>query len=391
MVRALLILLLCLAPTAWAQHEHGHGQTSLPLAVSAVFDAEGRLWRAEVRAGQVWLVRSTDQGRSFTAPVAVNAQPESIAADGENRPKLVVAGQRVYVSWTQSLDQPYTGNVRFARSLDGGQTFSAPVTVNDDHARISHRFDALIVDGHGRIHLMWLDKRDAAAAQARGDRYAGAALYHAVSDDGGASFGANRRLAANSCECCRIVSALDRDGVPLVFWRHIYGRNVRDHALLKLDGTSEPVRVSFDQWAVDACPHHGPTLSVGADGMRHLAWFNNGPERHGLFYARMQPDGRLLPPVSFGNYEAQAGHASVFALGERVVLAWKEFDGERAVVRVMVSPDGGRTWGTPRRAADTAGASDHPLLVSDGAAVYLSWNTADDGFRLLPILPESQS
>lgn len=386
MVRALLALALWAAAVAWAQHDHGSSKPGL--AVSAAFDDAGRLWRAEARAGHVWLSQSEDKGRSFSPPVAVNAAPENIAADGENRPKIAVAGQRVYVSWTQSLDKPYTGNVRFSRSLDGGKTFSGPVTVNDDHALISHRFDSLLVDGQGRIHLVWLDKRDARAAQASGTPYAGAALYHAVSEDGGQTFGANRKLAAHSCECCRVVTALDRDGQPLVFWRHIFGRNVRDHALLKLDGRSEPVRISYDQWEVDACPHHGPALAVAGDGARHLAWFNNAPARHGLFYARMEADGTLSRPLSFGDYDAQAAHPSVLAVGGRVVLAWKEFDGERAVVRAMLSADGGRSWQAPRRVADAAGASDHPLLIADGEVPYLSWNTAQEGYRLLPLALE---
>ena len=35
--------------------------------------------------------------------------------------------------------------------------------------------------------------------------------------------------------------------------------------------------------------------------------------------------------------------------------------------------------------ASTTDASDHPLLVSDGQATYLSWMTKADGYRLLPI------
>lgn len=385
MVRMLLILLLCLSAPAWAQHG-GHRPAKPALGMTVHVDAQGRLWRAEARAGQVWVSHSDDRGRSFSAPVAVNAVPEKVAADGENRPKIVVGPERqVYVSWTQSLDKPYTGHVRFARSLDGGKTFSAPVIVNDDRNVISHRFESLLLDGQGRIHLVWLDKRDAAAAQARGKQYAGAALYHAVSGDGGQSFGVNRRLADNSCECCRVASALDVDGVPLVFWRHIFGSNERDHALLKLDTQAEPVRVSHDRWKIDACPHHGPALAVAPDGARHLAWFNNAPARHGLFYARMEADGRMAPPLSFGNYAAQAAHPSVAVAGETLALAWKEFDGARASVWVMASADGGRSWQAPRRLADTAGPSDHPQLVTDRGGVHLSWNTAQEGYRLLPL------
>lgn len=384
MVRALLILLLCLAAPAWAQHG-GHRPAKPALGMTVHFDAQGRLWRAEARDGQVWVSHSDDRGRSFSTPVAVNAVPEKVAADGENRPKIVVGPARqVYVSWTQSLDKPYTGHVRFARSLDGGRSFSEPIIVNDNRDLISHRFESLLLDGSGRIHLVWLDKRDA-AAQAGGKKYAGAALYHAASDDSGRSFGVNRRLAANSCECCRVATARDADGVPLVFWRHIFGSNERDHALLKLDGQSDLVRVSRDLWKIDACPHHGPALAVAPDGARHLAWFNNSPARHGLFYARMEADGRLAPPLSFGNYAAQAAHPSVAAVGEAVTLAWKEFDGARASVWAMTSADGGRTWLPPRRLADTAGPSDHPQLVTEGVAAYLSWNTAQEGYRLLPL------
>jgi hypothetical protein len=173
--------------------------------------------------------------------------------------------------------------------------------------------------------------------------------------------------------------------VPLVFWRHIFGRNVRDHALLKLDDKSTLMRVSHDQWAVDACPHHGPAISVARDGIRHLAWYNNAPERHGLFYAHMTPDGRLAQPLAFGSFAAQAAHPSVIALGARVVLAWKEFDGERSVIQAMTSSDSGKSWGTPRRIAASAGASDHPMLVADDTGTYLSWNTAREGHRLWPI------
>ncbi|MDO9466566.1 MAG: sialidase family protein [Thiobacillus sp.] len=384
MVKTLLILLLCLAAPAWAQHDHRPAKPALGMSVH--FDTQGRLWRAEAREGRVWVSHSDDRGRSFSAPVAVNAVPEKVAADGENRPKIVVGPARqVYVSWTQSLDKPYTGHVRFARSLDGGRSFSEPIIVNDNRDLISHRFESLLLDGSGRIHLAWLDKRDAVAAQAGGKKYAGAALYHAVSDDGGRSFGVNRRLAANSCECCRVMTVRDVDGVPLVFWRHIFGSNERDHALLKLDGTSELVRVSHDLWKVDACPHHGPGLAVAPDGARHLAWFNNGPARHGLFYARMEADGRQAPPMPFGNYAAQAAHPSVAAVGAAVALAWKEFDGTRASAWVMSSADGGRSWQAPRRLAETAGPSDQPLLVTEGASVYLSWNTAQEGYRLLPL------
>ncbi|MBZ0096899.1 MAG: glycoside hydrolase [Sulfuricella sp.] len=359
------------------------------LAVGATFDRRGWLWLAKVENGYLFISRSEDKGKTFGPAVKVNPVPENISADGENRPKIAVTSEgRIYVAYTSSLEKPFSGHIRFSRSTDGGTTFSEPITVNDNREVISHRFEAMAVDSRGQITLAWLDKRDQSAAQQQGQAYTGAAVYYSVSADGGASFGPNRKLADNSCECCRVAMALDNDETPVIFWRHVYGKNVRDHALARLDGKSQPVRVSHDQWEVDACPHHGPAISIADDGAYHLVWFDNGPQLHGLFYASSADQGETFSaPLNFGNFEAQAGHPHVLSFGKAVHVVWKEFDGQNSVIMGMSSADGGKSWSLPRRIAATAGASDHPLLIADGTQPYLSWNTAREGLRLIGMEP----
>ena len=68
-----------------------------------------------------------------------------------------------------------------------------------------------------------------------------------------------------------------------------------------------------------------------------------------------------------------------------VWLAWKEFDGEVAVVNVMQSRDDGMTWSAVRAIARTKDASDHPLLIANGERVYLSWLTHKEGYRLIAL------
>ncbi|MDP1942086.1 MAG: sialidase family protein, partial [Gallionella sp.] len=103
-------------------------QTSLArqsLAATATFDAQGRLWLASVQDGHVTVSHSGDLGKTFSAPVVVNPQAEFIAADGENRPKILLAANgHIYISYTRSMETPFAGNVRFSRSVDGGKTFS---------------------------------------------------------------------------------------------------------------------------------------------------------------------------------------------------------------------------------------------------------------------------
>ncbi|MCK9200936.1 MAG: glycoside hydrolase [Gallionella sp.] len=395
MKKTLLLLLFaaCIGP-AQADSPPAHDMTQMwqamlakpAMAVAAAFDEDGRLWRAQVRDGHLWVSRSDNAGANYGEPVRVNAEPEAIAADGENRPKLVAKGGVLYVSWTRSLDKPMTGDIRFSRSSDGGRSFSVPVTVNDNREIISHRFDAMTVNAKGQVYIAWLDKRDLNEARKAGKEYAGAALYYAVSDDGGKRFRRNVKVADHTCECCRTAMALDTDGVPVVAWRHVYDGNIRDHAIVKLDGKATMARLGQENWNVAACPHHGPSISIAKDGAYHAAWFSNAPEKRGLFYAYSTDRGKTFStPLNFGKPAVQAAHPAVLSLGERVHLAWKEFDGEHTRIVAMSSGDGGKNknWSVPVSLASTADASDSPLLIERKGRVYLSWNTKNEGHRVI--------
>lgn len=362
------------------------------LAPTAIFDANGRLWVVWALGGHVYLSYSDDQGASFSAPVPVNRVPERVAADGENRPKVIIGPAReIFVSWTMRLPKPYSGDVRFARSTDGGNSFSLPLTINDNRDLTSHRFESLGINARGELFLAWLDKRDQVAKAKAGEPYRGAALYYTVSTDGGVSFRPNRKIADHTCECCRTAMAFDPTGNPVIAWRHVFEDNIRDHAVTRLSGFEPgPVqRLSFDQWQIDACPHHGPAIDIAKDGTWHTVWFNNAPQRHGLFYAQATANGTTLStPLPFGRYDAGAAHPDVLVLNERVYLAWKEFNGTQTEVLVMQSHDGGKTWSQPSIAATAAGASDHPFLIADGRQSYLVWHRRGLTYQPIPLAAE---
>jgi hypothetical protein len=367
---------------------HGHHRGAA-LGTGAAVDPDGRLWIAQLDgSGEAMLavniiLRSTvDGGKTWSEPIGVLRAPEPIEASGESRPKLAFGPRgEIYISYTRPLAKPYTGDIRFVRSLDGGRTFSEPVIVQRDRAVRTHRFDSLIVDRQGRVFVAWIDKRDAEAARAARVPYAGAGLYYAVSSDRGASFGPDVRAAEHTCECCRIALAVDPAGRVTALWRHVFAPNVRDHASVVLppEGTpSAPRRASFDEWHIDACPHHGPALAFAPDGTRHQVWFDAPDDDGGVFYAAFT-DGRMGKPARLGSPTAE--HGDVVAFGTSVLLAWKEFDGESTVVRTRYSADGGRNW-TAATPFATRGSSDHVHLVHDRNRAWLVWRTAIEGVRV---------
>ncbi len=363
---------------AWAERL----AVARPLAVGATLDAQGRLWLARVENRRLSVFRSEDGGRSFEPPVAITAEAEVIAADGESRPKIAVADDgAVHVSWTQSLGKPMSGHIRYARSTDGGRTFSTPVILNDDRQIVSHRFDALAVDGQ-RVAAVWLDARRRDGKAVKGSPATGVGLYAAISDDGGASFGPNRKVADHSCQCCRTALVWTAAG-PLVFWRHVFGKNIRDFAIADLDGGAVR-RVTDDEWELDGCPHHGGGIAADKRGNLHIAWYTNGKTRQGIFYRRIGADG-MSAPMPLGDAARQAGHPDVAADGSRVLIVWREFDGKQFSAWSMLSRDAGASWSAARKQAESAQAADYVVPLIDQRQAVLVWNTAAEGLRVLTI------
>lgn len=386
-VLASLLLVCLVAPCALAADAMpgmAKGKPRPELGASAVFAADGSLLAAAKQGEHVMLYRSTDEGKSWSAPTTVNAQPEAISADGENRPKIAIAADGgVLVSWTHPLAKPYSGEIRLARS-DDGKRFAEPVTAHRDRAEITHRFESLLVADDGRVVLAWIDKRDLEAAKAAKKEYRGAAIYAAVSNDGGKSFQPEQKIADHSCECCRIGIAGDTDGAPLVMWRHVFAPNERDHAITRLTAAGKPekvLRATYDRWQLDGCPHHGPSLAVAPDGVRHAVWFDQKDGEGRVFYGRLprreggQAEG--LRPVGGPHAE----HADLALAGQRLALVWKEFDGQQVRLRAEISEDDGHSF-RPLELATTAGASDQPRALRRGDALYAFWHTEKEGMRL---------
>jgi len=356
------------------------------LAISAAADPQGDIWVVGLNQDRVslYLRRVIRAGRiSSEPPREVPLAGDKVSADGENRPKLVFGEPWLGITYTQPLSRPYTGEIRMIRSEDAGQTFSAPFTLHRDRQVITHRFESVILDAAGTMHTFWIDKRDQERIRAErglshqelGRHYRGAAIYRNESLDGGKTFGPDTKVADYSCECCRIALSLDPNGKPVAMWRHVFEPNIRDHAFWGL-ASQTMTRASFDDWRLDACPHHGPALAPQGKQGFHAVWFGEKSGkpavRYGQLDLRGQPvhEPRELPDPS-------AEHADIVANAETVVISWRGFDGKRTHWRVWRSRDGGRTF-EQRLLGSTTLDNDYPILISrQGREVWGLWNKAD--------------
>ncbi len=374
----LLSLSACTGGAWFGQEAAGGGRSSgASLYATSGFGPDGRLWRVTPEARTVTVAYSDDEGASFSTPVSLSAEAQSPRAAPDDRPSIAVDKQgRVHVTYYAA--GPAGWVLYYSFSGDGGRSFSPPQALTGARSAVRHHQDILAASPAGPVYLFGYTERGAA----------GASLLYTTADQPEAMHLPDRPIQEGMCECCRIAVDFDPAGRPVLFTRMIYPGSVRDHGLIAMGpgGNWQASRVTQDDWELQACPEHGPALAIAQDGRYHITWFTQGRARKGLFYAHSDDGGRgFSAPVAYGDNKALAGHGNVLAVGERVVLVWKEFDGHTSRVMVRQSRDRGQTWSAPTELASSPGASDHPFLLGKGGRVFLSWNLSDRPYRLIPI------
>jgi hypothetical protein len=140
------------------------------------YDSDAQQWESDV-----YVAKSTDGGASFGTNVEV-----SDGAGFQYKSAIGVGSSgNVYVAWTDFRSDA-SGDVYFARSVDGGASFSANIPVNTT-TTAAQVYPELAIDADETIYIVWLDDR----------RYAESAsdIYMARSANLGLSFDPGIRVS----------------------------------------------------------------------------------------------------------------------------------------------------------------------------------------------------
>lgn len=353
--------------------------------VAVSFATDGRLWRLVPTKNAVYVDYSDDNGGSFQHPKKINPVSENINVWPENPPAIKVSQSgKIYLIYYADVQQKAT--IFFSFSDDNGKTFSTPVLVSD-HAATDRSYmgKMLVTDDH--VYLFWHDMRDVQLNENLGSSVL--SLFFATTEFSGDKKFINRKVSDGICSCCRTAVDLSPEGLPVLLARMVFKGGIRDHALIKMEEDNEwskPLRITQDQWQIEACPEHGPALSIDDEGRSHFVWFTLGSNNKGIFYAHTDDFGKNVSTSrQLGNKKYLPSHPVVKAIGQRVVLAWKEFDGNLASIVVKESNDRGETWKREKKLLVAGGESGHPDLLAKGEKIFLSWTSKDKGHQLIKV------
>lgn len=283
---------------------------------------------------------------SAARPIVSDATVAPNALDG---PQLALDGQgAAYAVWTDGH-----GGARWAKSLDGGTTWSTAEAWSKNGAEVEKFSLARLA--HGELLAAWLD--------GRGRISGGKAqqLYTRVVDD--PRHAPDELVDPSVCDCCPTALAAFLDGGALVAYRGRTDEEVRDVHLARLrNGKWGGPRVPApDDWRINSCPVNGPRLAI--DGSRVAAAWFTGADNDPRVLVTFSPDAgnRWLMPLRVDQGKP-VGHVDLVILRDgAVVVTWLESDGSIWLHRI--TPDFSATRPILLAGAGDAALSGAPRLL----------------------------
>jgi hypothetical protein len=265
--------------------------------------------------------KSTDEGATFGAPVTVSASANDVMLD-KPLARDAVTG-RLHLLYGRSIDVGATNAILLHRySDDEGATWSAEHVIDDGSGHGSNRFYRVALNARNGVLFL------VHTSETNGVPFSTDGLWFARSTDGGATWTAIAKLYTTG-----IVNPIRPDCVDL------------------------------------------------PDGTLHLAWYDpgvaDGTAGGDVYYARSSDSGQTWPasPTKMTT-TTDYGRPNIAASGSTILMVvMKPFgSGINSDVVQFRSTDNGSTWAGPTTiATHTTGPLDHPWVVLTGQTAAVQW------------------
>jgi hypothetical protein len=257
--------------------------------------------------------RSTDGGQTFSPAIPVVVEGSRTAGLEYSAWDMAVGkGGRVHVAMSTNawkLKRPEEEWGYFYASLDPGASAFSPV--RNINKKPSEGF-SLAADDRGNVTACFLSDK----------------LYASVSHDNGETFAPFIELDKryNPCNCCTTSAAYGVDGRLAVLYREETD-NERDMYLVLWDqesGRMSRTRVSHTLWKIDACPMTYYSVARAPGGFVAV-W----PTRGQIYFARLDGQGAATTQAETetpGKSGMRTGMLALSAPDGSTLVAWKKDD-----------------------------------------------------------------
>ncbi len=335
---------------------NNHGDSVIPQMVVSGNDVY-ILWNdnSTGRFG-IFLSKSMDGGTTFGAPVNISKNIGSSTS-----PQFAVSGNEVFVVWQGKATGKY--QIIFAKSTDGGATFSTPVNISNNSGDSS--FPKIAVSGNN-LYVTW-------AFTVTNKDYD---ILFTQSTDGGATFGTPVNLSNTVGDTGLPQMALSGNDV-YVTWENNAPGNFDVFVARSTDNGKTftiPVNVSNNPK-----PSGAPQIVASGNNV-YVVWMDNTPGNYDIFVAKSTNNGSTFgPPVNVSNNAGDSGYPQMTVFENNLYVVWTDtISNNNYDVLFAKSTDGGATFSTPVNISKNVGSSGWAQITVKGN-IYVIWDDSAPG------------
>ncbi len=321
-------------------------------------------WMERNDEGKVLRFSPYDQGTWRPAVVAV--QDDAMFVNWADLPAVTpVASGKLLAHWLSYVaDATYAYQVLTAFSVDGGASWSRPVSPHTDATPTEHGFVSTYA-ADGRTGLVWLDGRNTPDA-------AMTLRTATLASDGGLSD--ETVLDDSVCDCCQTDIAIAESG-PVAIYRNRTEDEIRDIFVARqVDGKwQQGVAVSNDGWEISGCPVNGPVIKANGK-LVVAAWFTAANNEPTVKVAVSKNSGKTFSvPLDVAGTNV-SGHVGLALIDNQTyAVSWMESGkNEDYVIKLRAFTVDGQT-GRVQTVGRTSVARNVPQMVLIDDKLILAW------------------
>jgi len=295
----------------------------------------------------ILFARSTDGGTTFSSPVNISHD-----SDSSSSPQIATDSTgNIFVTWES--DSGVLG-ILFSRSVDGGVTFSAPVMISTNTS--GSMAPQMAVDPAGNVNLVWED-----------DIASSSDISFSRSQDHGQTFSTPKSLSHNVGNSNSAQISVDLTGNVNVVWENDSPGNFDVFFTRSTDGGQNFSALSN----LSHNPGSASSAQLATDlgGNINVVWVDNAPPSSStdIYFTRSADGGASFSaPINVSNNSGFSTDPSL-ALDPagNPNVAWQDTTPGNREIFFSRSTDSGVTFSTPQNLSNSAGSSTVTEIVAD--------------------------
>ena len=376
-IKKSILLLLPVATMAFGQTlrvepvANPSGSGSLQAHWAATADGSPLLsWIEKSKDGSLTLHYGIRRGAQWSESRTIAANRQFFRQPAESPSVISFADGSLLAEWVEIPPASSEAEYIYVSTSKDGVKWTSPVMAHQDRSPIQHALVSMVASGDREASLVWLEAL-------KGEDAPSALKRTIVSSDG--KVVKEENLDSDVCTCCPTSIVKTSKGL-LVAYRDHTPHDIRDIAVIRSEnGRWLPSKIlNPDKWEINACPVNGASAAA-KDNRVAIAWYTESQDSPRTQLVVSSDGGATFGRpirVSTGN---SFGHVSA-ALDDQggAFVSWlEEGKGADGVLLLVRQVTGAGVAGAVTQVAQGSRASiGYPRLLHSGIETWIAWGNS---------------